>query len=180
MKKPVVKSPMKKPVLKKAQAGDTLSKSELAALAHQKRGGPAIDEKRGEFFVKKPGKIKNEVGLLNPGQAKQLREYMDKSSTFEKIYQGLPNVGRLFGKSAADIPKGSKLEKQRDGGKTMTKAKDGKWIQKAIKKPGALRAQLGAKKGEPIPAGKLAAAAKKPGKLGQRARLAQTLKKMKK
>jgi hypothetical protein len=59
-------------------------------------------------------------------------------------------------------------------------AKDGKWIQKAIKKPGALRKSLGAKKGEPIPAGKLAAAAKKPGKLGQRARLAQTLKKMKK
>jgi hypothetical protein len=59
-------------------------------------------------------------------------------------------------------------------------AKNGKWIQKAIKKPGALRAQLGAKKGEPIAAGKLAAAAKKGGKLGQRARLAQTLKKMKK
>jgi hypothetical protein len=59
-------------------------------------------------------------------------------------------------------------------------AKNGKWIQKAIKKPGALRAQLGAKKGEPIPAAKLAAAAKKGGKLGQRARLAQTLKKMKK
>ena len=53
------------------------------------------------------------------------------------------------------------------------------WIQKAIKKPGALRAQLGAKAGQPIPAKKLAAAAKKPGKLGQRARLAQTLKKMK-
>ena len=60
------------------------------------------------------------------------------------------------------------------------KAKDGKWIQKAIKKPGALRAQLGAKPGKPIPAGKLAKAAKAPGKLGQRARLAQTLKKMKK
>lgn len=59
-------------------------------------------------------------------------------------------------------------------------AKDGKWIQKAIKKPGALRKSLGAKKGQPIPAGKLAAAAKKPGKMGQRARLAQTLKKMKK
>ena len=41
-----------------------------------------------------------------------------------------------------------------------------KWIQKAIKKPGALRAQLGAKEGKPIPAKKLAAAAKKPGKLG--------------
>jgi hypothetical protein len=57
--------------------------------------------------------------------------------------------------------------------------KDGGWIQKAIKKPGALRSALGAKKGEPIPAKKLAAAAKKPGKMGQRARLAQTLKKMK-
>jgi len=54
-----------------------------------------------------------------------------------------------------------------------------KWIQDAIKKPGALRKQLGVKAGKPIPAGKLEAAAKKPGKLGQRARLAQTLKKMK-
>lgn len=53
-----------------------------------------------------------------------------------------------------------------------------KWIQKAIKKPGSLRKSLGAKEGKPIPAGKLAAAAKKPGKLGQRARLAQTLKKL--
>ena len=53
------------------------------------------------------------------------------------------------------------------------------FIQKAIKKPGALRKQLGAKPGKPIPAKKLAAAAKAPGKLGQRARLAQTLKKMK-
>lgn len=55
---------------------------------------------------------------------------------------------------------------------------DKKWIQKAIKKPGALRKSLGVKKGKKIPAKKLAAAAKKGGKLGQRARLAQTLKKM--
>jgi hypothetical protein len=55
-----------------------------------------------------------------------------------------------------------------------------KWIQNAIKKPGALRAELGAKPGKPIPAKKLAAAAKKPGKLGQRARLAETLKGLKK
>ena len=55
-----------------------------------------------------------------------------------------------------------------------------KWIQKAIKKPGVLRKELGAKAGQPIPAKKLAAAAKKPGKIGQRARLAQTLKGMKK
>ena len=57
-----------------------------------------------------------------------------------------------------------------------------KWIQKAIhpSKEGSLRKALGVKKGETIPAGKLAAAAKKGGKLGQRARLAQTLKKINK
>lgn len=53
------------------------------------------------------------------------------------------------------------------------------WIAGAIKKPGSLRAALGAKKGEPIPAKKLAAAAKKPGIMGKRARLAETLKGMK-
>jgi len=54
------------------------------------------------------------------------------------------------------------------------------WIAGAIKKPGALRKELGVKKGEKIPAAKLAKAAEKGGKLGQRARLAETLKKMKK
>lgn len=58
--------------------------------------------------------------------------------------------------------------------------KGGKWIQGAIKKPGALRAQLGVKEGQKIPPKKLATAAKAPGKLGQRARLAQTLGKMRK
>jgi hypothetical protein len=53
-----------------------------------------------------------------------------------------------------------------------------KWIQKAISKPGALRKSLGVKEGKTIPAGKLAKAAKAPGKMGQRARLAQTLKKL--
>ena len=54
------------------------------------------------------------------------------------------------------------------------------WIAGAIKNPGALRESLGVKKGETIPAAKLEAASKKPGKMGQRARMAQTLKKMKK
>ena len=55
-----------------------------------------------------------------------------------------------------------------------------KWIQKAIKKPGALRSSLGVKKGQKIPMKKLTVAAKKPGKMGQRARLAQTLRGFKK
>lgn len=54
-----------------------------------------------------------------------------------------------------------------------------KWIQSAIKHPGALHRQLGVPEGEKIPAKKLATAAEAGGKLGQRARLAQTLKKLK-
>jgi len=55
-----------------------------------------------------------------------------------------------------------------------------KWIAKAIKKPGALRKQLGVKEGKTIPKAKLEAAAKKPGVMGQRARLAKTLAKLRK
>ena len=51
-------------------------------------------------------------------------------------------------------------------------------IKKAIKKPGALRKELGIKKGTKIPKDKLNAAAKKKGKLGQRARFAQTLRRL--
>lgn len=55
-----------------------------------------------------------------------------------------------------------------------------KWIQDAIKKPGALHKELGVPEGKKIPEKKLKAAAKKPGKEGQRARLAETLKGFKK
>ena len=60
----------------------------------------------------------------------------------------------------------------------MPKKPKKNWIKGAIKRPGALRRKLGAKKGKPIPKAKIAAAAKKPGRLGREARLAQTLAKM--
>jgi hypothetical protein len=52
-----------------------------------------------------------------------------------------------------------------------------KWIQKALKPStkGALKKQLGVPADKKIPAKTLAKAAKAPGKLGQRARLAKTL-----
>lgn len=58
-------------------------------------------------------------------------------------------------------------------------AKD-KWIQGAIKNPGALHKELGVPEGKKIPAKKLDVAAKKPGIEGKRARLAETLKGLKK
>ncbi len=51
-----------------------------------------------------------------------------------------------------------------------------RWIQKAIKKPGALHKALGVPADKKIPAKVLNKAAKASGKLGQRARLAKTLK----
>lgn len=53
------------------------------------------------------------------------------------------------------------------------------WIAGAVKKPGALHKELGIKTGKKIPAKTLASAAKKGGKIGMRARLASTLRKMK-
>ncbi len=50
-----------------------------------------------------------------------------------------------------------------------------KWIAGAIKHPGALHRSLGVPQGKKIPLAAIAAAAKKGGKLGRRARLAQTL-----
>ncbi len=62
------------------------------------------------------------------------------------------------------------------------KSKSGKgkhkknWIARAIKHPGALHRELGVKAGHKIPAKTLTRAAGKSGKLGRRARLAETLK----
>lgn len=52
------------------------------------------------------------------------------------------------------------------------------FIASAIKKPGQLHRDLGVPQGKKIPAAKLEAAAHKPGKVGQRARFAQTLGKL--
>lgn len=57
---------------------------------------------------------------------------------------------------------------------------DKKWIQKAIKHPGTLHQELGVPVGKDIPKNKLEKAAKSSGKLGKRARLAETLSKMSK
>ena len=76
------------------------------------------------------------------------------------------------------MPKG-KVKQRRDNTDFTEYAKGG-WIKDAIKKPGALRKELGIKAGETIPAKTLDKAAKKAGTLGKSARLAKTLKAMKK
>ena len=52
------------------------------------------------------------------------------------------------------------------------------WIAGAVQHPGALHQQMGIPQGQPIPAGRLQKAASAPGLLGERARLAETLKEL--
>ena len=110
---------IKKSAVPKAQNGK-LTKAELDALSHQKRGMGTL----GSSYVKKIG-LMNELGHLTSAQKDQLKKYMSKASTAKKIYEALPNVGTIFGSSAANIPKGSQLEKQRKGGAIKKKMRNG-------------------------------------------------------
>jgi hypothetical protein len=103
-------------------------------------------------------------------------QYIDRRMKEGKAKDIIIGGSRLLDKAGL---RQDKLYEGKSDEEIATKKAKGGWIKGAIKKPGALRKQLGAKPGKPIPAKKLAAAAKAPGKLGQRARLAQTLKKMK-
>lgn len=137
------------------------------------------DDINNESYKEHMSKKKMQAGGVVKSQPKRVGP-VDPDGAWTKVQErNLPPVDAKTKVSLAPDKELGATKMMKKGGE-IEKAKGGKWIQKAIKKPGALRAQLGAKKGEPIPAGKLAAAAKKGGKLGQRARLAQTLKKMNK
>lgn len=101
--------------------------------------------------------------LPNPREAlkREGATVSEKPASFSKAQK--ESYSREEGYNAADRRSGRK-----EGGK--------KWIQSAVKKPGALHKQLGVPQGEKIPEKKLESAEKKGGKLGQRARLAETLK----
>jgi hypothetical protein len=94
-----------------------------------------------------------------------------ESSAVNMSADQLPiKAGEESGESVDDVTS--------DESDSMDEAKK-KWIQKAITKPGALKKQLGVAAGKKIASNKLSDAAKKSGKLGQRARLARTLRKLK-
>ena len=109
-------------------------------------------------------------GYARGGRSRKEKPKVKKHGAHDKHgkHVGGPDPEKEYPKSKA----GKKMPKD-------VKAKGGrakkKWIKDAIKKPGALRKALGVKKGKDIPKGKLEKAAKKPGKMGRRARLAETL-----
>jgi hypothetical protein len=180
---------------KKAMMGNTMMAKPMMEKPMMKMGGSlkSVDKGKNPGLAKLPTAVRNKMGYKKYGGAVDMMQAggvvktqpkrvgpVDPDGAWTKVQErNLPPVNAKTKVSLAPDKELGATKMMKKGGE-VEKAKGGKWIQKAIKKPGALREQLGAKKGEPIPAGKLAAAAKKPGKLGQRARLAQTLKKMKK
>jgi hypothetical protein len=127
----------------------------------------------------------NEVKAFGAGGKAKVKKYSLGSLVDDMTGKGMLGVAPMEAnkvpekRKTPDEDKGNFVEWKDRTDKSQYGMKKGGWIQNAIKKPGALRKSLGVKQGEKIPAKKLAAAAKAPGKLGQRARLAQTLKKMK-
>ena len=138
--------------------------------------------KRVKMRYNRGGNVRS-VRYKEGGKAKKARRTTSKdlpgTGTLKKAGKGIEkHAGRRQG-ALAQVHKAlgiKKVAKKASGG--VVHAAEGKWIQGAIKHPGALRKTLGVKKGENIPAGKLAKAAKGSGVTGRRARLAETLKGM--
>lgn len=107
---------------------------------------------------------KNKNGKLDKEDFKLLRS---KKSEVKEV------KSKPFAKEVKEGKSSPFAKEVKEGGK--------KSIQKVIhpSKKGTLKKSLGVKKDETIPTGKLKSVAKKGGKLGQRARLAMTLKKLK-
>lgn len=104
-----------------------------------------------------------------------LREELDTADEIiDTICEDLQINEELLEAILLEAKEEEEEEDSEEGGKKK------KWIQKAIEKPGALRKSLKVKEGKDIPVSKLEKAAKKGGKMGKRARLALTLRKLKK
>jgi hypothetical protein len=96
------------------------------------------------------------------------------------IARALSNPGASKRSATATARLTANAAKKAGRKSSAKKSAGGKWIAGAIEHPGALHKDLGVAQGKKIPAAKLAAAAKRPGTVGRRARLAQTLSKMNK
>lgn len=155
-------------------------------------------ERFNAFQNKKKAYSESDMGSMkgyNPNlglQPSRVRTSLSKSNVAKSITQsprypaksgslgGVKNFGGVGGLQGGY---GAGQKGHQNVGSTEYKKKHSKkakhkknWIANAIKKPGALHAELGVKKGNKIPAKTLAKAAKKGGVEGKRARLAETLK----
>ena len=88
-------------------------------------------------------------------------------------------IAKIAGKTKICPITGKKVPAEGQRGKGLMAKLGGKdWIKDATKNKGGLHRSLGVPADEKIPASRIKAAEKKPGKVGKQARLAATLKKL--
>ena len=147
--------------LKKAQTGDYLPSTEQQVSSSILEGNDMFPPD----YV--PDKITDAGGIYFENQLRKIINERNPAIGFDK-----PKENKLAQATAMNL--GSLIAAGQD---FIDQSKYEKKL-KQYSKIADLAGQ--AAKAKPIPAKKLAAAAKKPGKIGQRARLAETLRKMKK
>lgn len=130
-----------------------------------KKGGKAKKMTK-KAYRKKHGSLKGYDEYMRQARRTLGGQMTDKEA--ETLRKRAPKKKKCGGSMKKNYAEGGEVGAKEGGGK-----KD--WIKGAIKKPGALRKSLGVKAGKDIPKKKLEAAAKKKGKMGKRARLAETL-----
>lgn len=101
-----------------------------------------------------------------------IKQYIDRINFLNEEIQELVDAIEIYEEIANHI-------EPLDDDEMLAEEQEKKWIKGAIKKEGSLRKALKTKEGKNIPKGKLEDAAKKPGKMGARARLALKLKSFK-
>jgi hypothetical protein len=159
--------------LQKELANDPRNSRLKEKLAYHKKLLSELSEEIEIFLYEKEKNV-----IKSPSS--ELRGMGSLSPNPPSKFYGLPKGGSPFSGSNDEfsLPKTTPVKTKKDINNDSDLDESEKWIQKAIKKPGALHKQLGVPEGEKIPSGELKSAAKKGGKLGQRARLAMTLKKL--
>ena len=159
------------------KAVDKLSKEDMS-LAPKGKGRKAAKRMYGED-ISIVDAVQEVLGLGNKWSGMEKMPPVDPKTG--KMVTGKSKIIRITDKGKKALKKGDhKLSITAKGRAAVEEVEmdEKNWIKGAIKKPGALRKSLDVPAGENIPARKLASAAKEGGKMGQRARLAQTLKKM--
>jgi hypothetical protein len=168
------------------QGGDYQQEYQSGPPTTRKTGGRTKKNVGGTLYgmssMPTSSRMSRAAGLKKGGKAKQKMSEFDwihskEDAREDKILAKKHHMTPIQWEKSALNKKHDKQQSM-EGLKRGGEADGGKWIQKAIKHPGALHKQLGVKAGEKIPAKKLEKAAEKGGKLGKRARLAETLKRM--
>ena len=157
------------------EAGEIIGRS--GKFQNYKKGGRTKKAEGGESIGSKIVRGLNKLTGYESEAEKQTRQLRDVGKGTTSSYSG-EDKARMAEHLRGEEPTGSAEDAMQASGRSGCNKCGLKWIQGAIEKPGALRKSLGVKKGEKIPAKKLAAAAEKGGKLGKRARLAETLGRM--